>query len=117
MASATTSSTQKIQEHDEDEVTSYKNKNDGALNREEIKSAIAKAIELRALHASLLQQQQGNYNNPIKKFPSSASPTVSLHSHHFSAQDYPIFTPVSPFSFLITLLEADSEFKDWIFKL
>ncbi|XP_055818954.1 IRK-interacting protein [Solanum dulcamara] len=91
MASATTSSTQKIQEYDDDEVTSYKNKNGGIVNRQEIKGAIAKAIELRALHAALLQQQQGN--SPVKKFPSSASPTVSLHSHHFSAQDYPIFTP------------------------
>ncbi|TMW81762.1 hypothetical protein EJD97_007971 [Solanum chilense] len=91
MASATTSSsTNKIQEYDE--VTSYKNKNcEVFVNRQEIKDAIAKAIELRALHAALLQQQQGN--SPIKKFPSSASPTLSLHSHHFSSQDYPIFTP------------------------
>uniref|UniRef100_A0A0V0GQH7 Putative ovule protein n=1 Tax=Solanum chacoense TaxID=4108 RepID=A0A0V0GQH7_SOLCH len=63
------------------------------VNRQEIKGAIAKAIELRALHAALLQQQQQQGNSPIKKFPSSASPTVSLHSHHFSSQDYPIFTP------------------------
>lgn len=94
MASATTSSsTNKIQEYDE--VTSHKNKNcEVFVNRQEIKDAIAKAIELRALHAALLQQQQGN--SPMKKFPSSASPTLSLHSHHFSSQDYPIFTPVSP---------------------
>ncbi|KAK6802452.1 hypothetical protein RDI58_000232 [Solanum bulbocastanum] len=93
MASATTSSTHKFQDNDDDEVTSYKNKNcEVVVNRQEIKGAIAKAIELRALHAALLQQQQQG-NSPIKKFPSSASPTVSLHSHHFSSQDYPIFTP------------------------
>ncbi|KAL3379303.1 hypothetical protein AABB24_000154 [Solanum stoloniferum] len=93
MASATTSSTHEFQEYDDDEVTSYKNKNcEAVVNRQEIKGAIAKAIELRALHAALLQQQQQG-NSPIKKFPSSASPTVSLHSHHFSSQDYPIFTP------------------------
>ncbi|MCD7453382.1 hypothetical protein HAX54_020797 [Datura stramonium] len=79
-------------EEDEEEVTSYNNKNDGGgvVSRQEIKAAIAKAIELRALHAALLQQG----NSPVRKIPSSASPTtVSLHSHHFSAQDYPIFTP------------------------
>ncbi|KAL3347303.1 hypothetical protein AABB24_021133 [Solanum stoloniferum] len=94
MASATTSSTHKFQDYDDDEVTSYKNKNcEVVVNRQEIKGAIAKAIELRALHAALLQQQQLQGNSPIKKFPSSASPTASLHSHHFSSQDYPIFTP------------------------
>ncbi|KAK4380680.1 hypothetical protein RND71_002542 [Anisodus tanguticus] len=94
------SSTQKFQEYDEDEeFTSYNNMNNnnnnnnggGVVSRQDIKAAIAKAIELRALHASLLQQ--GNNHSPVKGFPSSASPTVSLHSHHFSAQDYPIFTP------------------------
>ncbi|CAN4089683.1 unnamed protein product [Withania somnifera] len=101
MASAT-SSTQKVQEYDEvEEVTSkgnYNNNNDvgGVVSRQDIKVAIAKATELRALHATLLLQQ-GN-NSPIKKLlvasSSSASPTtVSLHSHNFSAQDYPIFTP------------------------
>ncbi|KAF3670673.1 putative receptor-like protein 12-like [Capsicum annuum] len=96
MASATTS-TQKIQENDEDdEVTSHNN--GGVISRHEIKDAIAKTIELRALHAALLQQQQqhGINNSPVKKFGTTTcvSPsTVSLHSHHFSAQDYPIFTP------------------------
>ncbi|XP_059278473.1 IRK-interacting protein-like [Lycium ferocissimum] len=96
-AISATSSTQKYQEYDEDEeVTSYNNMNNnnnigGVVSRQDIKAAIAKAIELRALHAALLQQ--GNNHSPVKKIPSSASPTVSLHSHHFSAQDYPIFTP------------------------
>ncbi|KAK4371728.1 hypothetical protein RND71_007112 [Anisodus tanguticus] len=97
--SSAASSIQKFQEYDEDEeVTSYNNMNNnnnnndgGVVSRQDIKAAIAKAIELRALHASLLQQ--GNNHSPVKKIPSSASPTVSLHSHHFSAQDYPIFTP------------------------
>lgn len=96
MASAT-SSTQKIQEYDEDEeVTSkgnYNNNDGGVVSRQDIKAAIAKAIELRALHAALLQQQQQQGTSPVKKLASSASPTVSLHSHHLSAQDYPIFTP------------------------
>ncbi|CAN4113911.1 unnamed protein product [Withania somnifera] len=100
MASAT-SSTQKNQEYDEDEEVTSKgsynnnnNKSDGVVSRQDIKAAIAKTIELRALHATLLQQQQQGNISPVKILASSAySPTTSLHSHHFSAQDYPIFTP------------------------
>lgn len=62
----------------------------GAISREEVEAAIAKAVELRAIHASLLQGIN-NTNSPanlIKFPPSSSSP-----ANHFSAQDYPIFTP------------------------
>ncbi|XP_057776758.1 IRK-interacting protein-like [Salvia miltiorrhiza] len=46
-----------------------------------VKAAMAKAVELRALHAALMQ-------SPIP----SASP-ISRHASHLSAQDYPVFTP------------------------
>ncbi|KAG9156212.1 hypothetical protein Leryth_021621 [Lithospermum erythrorhizon] len=53
------------------------------VSREEIQAAVAKAVELRALHAALLQGS-GASNATNLKFPSSSSP-VSLHSHQFSA--------------------------------
>lgn len=55
------------------------------LSRQEIEAAMAKAVELRALHASLMQG---------KSCPSAASP-LSRHASYFSAHDYPVFTPVS----------------------
>nr|XP_011461926.1 PREDICTED: uncharacterized protein LOC101311657 isoform X2 [Fragaria vesca subsp. vesca] len=59
------------------------------INRVEIQAAIAKAVELRALHAALVQG-----SSPANlRFPSSASPANSRHASHFSAQDYPVFTP------------------------
>lgn len=63
------------------------------FRRQEIQAAIAKAVELRALHAALVQG-----NSPGNLRFSSASP-VSHHVHppQLSAQDYPVFTPVSPF--------------------
>ncbi|PIN18960.1 hypothetical protein CDL12_08363 [Handroanthus impetiginosus] len=63
-------------------------KGDGnEINRREIQAAITKAVELRALHAALMQG-----NSPASlRFP-SASP-VSCHTPHLSAQDYPVFTP------------------------
>ncbi|KAF1897312.1 hypothetical protein Lal_00035015 [Lupinus albus] len=70
----------------------FKNKNNNNGNREitrhEVQSAIAKAVELRALHAALMRR-----NNPTKaifSFPSPASRPVS----HFYANDYPVFTPI-----------------------
>lgn len=58
------------------------------ITRHEIKDAIAKAVELRALHAALMRG-----NNPANaRFP-SPSP-VSRSVSHFSAHDYPVFTPV-----------------------
>lgn len=71
----------------------------GAISRQEVQAAIAKAVELRAIHASLLQGIN-NTNSPANliKFPSSSSSPANL----FSAQDYPIFTPVS--SLLLPLI-------------
>ncbi|XP_076894347.1 IRK-interacting protein-like [Bidens hawaiensis] len=55
----------------------------GDVSKQEIQAAIAKAVELRALHAALLQS-----NSPAHlRFP-TASPLPQL-----SAQDYPVFTP------------------------
>lgn len=51
----------------------------GVYREDGVKAAMAKAVELRALHAAIMQQQ--------------ASP-ISRHASHLSAQDYPVFTPV-----------------------
>ncbi|KAK9022007.1 hypothetical protein V6N11_002306 [Hibiscus sabdariffa] len=59
------------------------------VSREEIQAAIAKAVELRALHAALVQ---GNCYPANLRYPSSSSP-VSRPLSHLSAQDYPVFTP------------------------
>ncbi|KAK7312419.1 hypothetical protein VNO77_36262 [Canavalia gladiata] len=57
------------------------------ITRQEIQAAIAKAVELRALHAALMRgNSPANARFPS---PSPASRPVS----HFSAQDYPVFTP------------------------
>lgn len=80
MDAPTASPTKAIQED--------KDGNQNEAKRHEIQSAIAKAMELRALHAALMQQT----NSPAHlKFP-SASPSAH-HNPHFSAQDYPVFTP------------------------
>lgn len=55
------------------------------ISRQDIQAAIAKTVELRALHAALMQG-----NSPAKlRLPTAASPVVP----HFTAQDYPVFTP------------------------
>ncbi|KAJ9555324.1 hypothetical protein OSB04_009938 [Centaurea solstitialis] len=60
----------------------------GEVSKQEIQAAIAKAVELRALHAALLQS-----NSPAHlRLPPSASP-ISRHASQLSAQDYPVFTP------------------------
>ncbi|XP_024018511.1 IRK-interacting protein [Morus notabilis] len=83
MASVTTD-TRFFQDHNNNN-----NKNNcNEVNRQEIQAAIAKAVELRALHAALMQ---GNSPSNLR-FPSS-SPANSLPASHFSAQDYPVFTP------------------------
>ncbi|KAK7325057.1 hypothetical protein VNO77_29107 [Canavalia gladiata] len=64
-----------------------KESNNPEITREEIQSAIAKAVELRALHAALTQGTSPGTTNV--RFPSPASRSAS----HFSAQDYPVFTP------------------------
>ncbi|XP_068642914.1 IRK-interacting protein-like [Aristolochia californica] len=59
------------------------------ISRQEIQAAIAKAVELRAIHAALLQG-----TSPANlRLPSSTSPSVARTSNQFSAQDYPVFTP------------------------
>ncbi|CAI9106612.1 OLC1v1005808C1 [Oldenlandia corymbosa var. corymbosa] len=69
------------------------NKNFGneVMNRQEIQAALAKAVELRALHATLMQQGSSPASAHHNKL-SSASP-VSHNVSHLSAQDYPVFTP------------------------
>ncbi|ERN11682.1 hypothetical protein AMTRI_Chr03g139160 [Amborella trichopoda] len=63
--------------------------NSQEISRQEIQTAIAKAAELRALHAALLQG-----NSPANlKLQACASPSGSRSSNPFSAQDYPVFTP------------------------
>ncbi|KAJ9164399.1 hypothetical protein P3X46_023977 [Hevea brasiliensis] len=57
------------------------------VRRQEIQAAIAKAVELRALHAALMHG-----NSPANRKFRSSSP-VSLPVSQFSAQDYPVFTP------------------------
>ncbi|KAL4318542.1 hypothetical protein GQ457_18G004210 [Hibiscus cannabinus] len=83
MAAATTAS-QIFQTKDSDGNTDINNE----VSRQEIQAAIAKAVELRALHAALVLG-----NSPAnQKHPSFSSP-VSRPASHFSAQDYPVFTP------------------------
>jgi hypothetical protein len=65
------------------------NNNNTEFNRQEIQTAIAKAVELRALHAALTQ---GNSPNPSPGPHNARFPSTSPASH-FSAQDYPVFTP------------------------
>lgn len=63
--------------------------NNNELNRQEIQTAIAKAVELRALHAALTQ---GNSPSPSPGPAKARFPSPSPVSQ-FSAQDYPVFTP------------------------
>ncbi|XP_042512382.1 IRK-interacting protein isoform X2 [Macadamia integrifolia] len=59
------------------------------VSRQEIQSAIAKAVELRALHAALMQG-----SSPANiRLPGCVSPNISRPSCQFSAEDYPVFTP------------------------
>ncbi|CAK9146758.1 unnamed protein product [Ilex paraguariensis] len=78
MAATTTATPQIIKSHNTPNGSNE-------VSRKEIQAAIAKAVELRALHAALIQG-----NSPANlRFPTS-----SPASHPaFSAQDYPIFTP------------------------
>ncbi|XVF47436.1 hypothetical protein PTKIN_Ptkin03bG0108600 [Pterospermum kingtungense] len=81
---ATAASSQIFQNHHDDDNSNTKSE----VNRQEIQAAIAKAVELRALHAALMQG-----NSPANlRYPSSASP-VSRPVAQFSGQDYPVFTP------------------------
>lgn len=90
MAAATTATTQIFQNHNNN------SNNNNEVSRQEIQAAIAKAVELRALHAALMQG-----NSPVNNRCTSSSP-VSLPVSQLSAQDYPVFTPVSlPFFLLL----------------
>ncbi|CAL0334125.1 unnamed protein product [Lupinus luteus] len=66
-----------------------KNNNNGKheITRQEIQSAIAKAVELRALHDALMRG-----NSPANARFTTPSPAPRSVSH-FSAHDYPVFTP------------------------
>ncbi|XP_073145906.1 IRK-interacting protein-like [Henckelia pumila] len=57
------------------------------VKREDIEAAIAKSVELRALHAALMQG-----SSPVNLRFDLASP-LSCNASQFSAQDYPVFTP------------------------
>ncbi|GFP98778.1 hypothetical protein PHJA_002021700 [Phtheirospermum japonicum] len=59
--------------------------NGNEISRQDVEAAIAKAVELRALHAALMQ---GNSPAAAANF----SP-VSRHAPNLPAQDYPVFTP------------------------
>lgn len=64
--------------------------NNSEVSKQEIQAAIAKAVELRALHAALVQ---GNNSPAANLRLRSASPVSVQHASQLSAQDYPVFTP------------------------
>ena len=67
----------------------------GNISRENIQAAIDKAVELRALHAALMQGNM-NRNSPAHlRFLSASPPPLPRPPSQFSAHDYPVFTPVS----------------------
>lgn len=82
-------------------ITNFEENDDeynGVISRQEVQAAIAKAVELRAIHASLLQgiNNNNNINNSpanFIKFPPHSSSSSSPAANLFSAQEYPIFTP------------------------
>ncbi|XP_073014472.1 IRK-interacting protein [Typha latifolia] len=61
------------------------------IQRQDIQAAMAKAMELRAIHAALLQGTTGS--PAVLRLPPTASPSLSRVSHQFSGEDYPVFTP------------------------
>ena len=75
--------------------------------RQEVQDAVAKAVELRALHAALRQRGAPNANagayasasrscSPATiRLPPAASPARSRTAAAAADQDYPVFTPVS----------------------
>jgi hypothetical protein len=92
---AATSQQQPFQ-HNNNNNNGSNNSNNTEFNRQEIQTAIAKAVELRALHAALTQ---GNSPNPSPGPHNARFPSTSPASH-FSAQDYPVFTPVSNLTYI-----------------
>ncbi|KAL5205369.1 hypothetical protein ABZP36_033578 [Zizania latifolia] len=67
--------------------------------RQDVHAAIAKAVELRALHASLLQRGAPNggasagRSPAIIRLPPAASPALSRTAAATADEDYPVFTP------------------------
>uniref|UniRef100_A0A6V7QWB9 GIL1/IRKI C-terminal domain-containing protein n=1 Tax=Ananas comosus var. bracteatus TaxID=296719 RepID=A0A6V7QWB9_ANACO len=60
------------------------------VQSQDIRAAIAKAVELRALHAALLH---GSASSPaLLRLPNGASPSLSRVPNQFSAEEYPVFT-------------------------
>ncbi|CAD5180907.1 unnamed protein product [Musa acuminata subsp. malaccensis] len=60
---------------------------------EDFQAAIAKAVELRSLHAALLKRSNLG-GSAVLGPPVGASPSLSRHSNPLSAaEDYPVFTP------------------------
>ncbi|XP_064939418.1 IRK-interacting protein-like [Musa acuminata AAA Group] len=68
------------------------------FRRQDIRAALAKAAELRALHAALLQG--GNGGSPaVARLPAG----VSRPANRFSVfEDYPVFTPAAPDAVILT---------------
>ncbi|KAL3618420.1 hypothetical protein CASFOL_038741 [Castilleja foliolosa] len=61
----------------------------GEISRRDIQAAIAKTVELRALHTALMAG-----DSPANlRFSSAAASPVSRHARNLSAQEYPVFTP------------------------
>ncbi|KAJ0965106.1 hypothetical protein J5N97_026244 [Dioscorea zingiberensis] len=68
------------------------------IKRQDVQAAVAKNMELRALHAALLQG--GNSSSPaLQRLPTAAAVAAAAAAasmrpgSHFSAEDYPVFTP------------------------
>ncbi|ONK63910.1 uncharacterized protein A4U43_C07F20180 [Asparagus officinalis] len=63
------------------------------IQRQDLKVALAKAMELRALHAALVQ---GSNSSPtaLPRIQPGASPSLSISSHQLSVEDYAVFTLV-----------------------
>ncbi|KAG1363868.1 IRK-interacting protein [Cocos nucifera] len=61
------------------------------IHRHDVQAAMAKAVELRALHAALLQGSGGS--PAVPRLQPGASPSLSRGPKQCSADDYPIFTP------------------------
>ncbi|KAJ3707398.1 hypothetical protein LUZ61_011103 [Rhynchospora tenuis] len=63
----------------------------GGVQRQELQAAIAKAVELRALHAALLQGSSAG--SPLIRLPQAVASPFSRVSNKFPTEDYPVFTP------------------------
>lgn len=62
------------------------------MQRQDIQAALAKAVELRALRAALLQGA-GCSSPSVLQLPAGGSQSLSRISNQFTAEDYPVFTP------------------------